>query len=75
MRDFDVLGLLAEAHPNFPDARAAATVLEVMGKLLLGVNLDPKPLYQEAEGIEAQLKTIQKQTSTMKQIPLPHMYG
>lgn len=75
MRDFDVLGLLAEAHPNFPDARAAATVLEIMGKILLGVNLDPKPLYQEAETIEAQLKVIQKQTSTMKQIPLPHMYG
>ena len=51
------------------------TVLEVIGKLLLGVALDPKPLFQEAEGIEAQLKTIQKQTSTMKQIPLPHMYG
>ena len=75
MRDFSVLGLLAEAHPNYPDARAAATVLETIDKLLLHIKIDPKPLYEEAEGIEAQLKNIQKQTKVIKQVPLPHMYG
>lgn len=75
MRDFDVLGLLAEAHPDYPDARAAATVLEAIDKLLLHIKLDPKPLFQEAEGIEAQLKNLQKQTKVIKQVPLPHMYG
>lgn len=75
MRDFDVIGLLAEAHPDFPDARAAATVLEAIDKLLLHIKLDPKPLFEEAEGIETQLKNIQKQTKVIKQVPLPHMYG
>jgi uncharacterized protein len=75
MRDFDVIGLLAEAHPNYPDARAAATVLEAIDKILLHIKLDPKPLYQEAEGIEAQLKNLQKQTKVIKSVPLPHMYG
>jgi uncharacterized protein len=75
MRDFEVLGLLAEAHPNYPDARAAATVLSAIDRLLPAIKLDPKPLFQEAEGIEAQLKNLQKQTKVIKQIPLPHMYG
>jgi len=75
MRDFDVIGLLAEAHPDYPDARAAATVLEAIDKILLHIKLDPKPLYQEAEGIAAQLKNLQKQTKVIKSVPLPHMYG
>ncbi len=74
-RDFDVISLLAEAHPNYPDARAAAKVIEAISKFFLHIKLDPKPLYQEAEAIEAQIRTIQKQAKSPKQIPLPRMYG
>lgn len=65
-RDFDVVSFLAEAHPDFPDARAAAKVIEIIGKLLLHTRLDAAPLYKEAERIETQLKIIQKQTTASK---------
>jgi len=42
-RDFDVITLLAEAHPDFPDARAAALVLEAIDRILLGIEFDAKP--------------------------------
>ena len=76
-RDFNVATLLAEAHPDYPDARAAAKVIEMIDKLMLHIDLDAKPLYQEAERIEAQLKTIHKQTKEMKSPGQhqPSMYG
>lgn len=76
-RDFNVATLLAEAHPDYPDARAAAKVMELISKFLLHIDLDVKPLYEEAERIESQLKTIHKQTSE-KKTPgqhQPSMYG
>ncbi len=74
-RDFDVIALLAEANPQYPDARAAAKVIETLDKLILHIRLDSGPLYEEAEVIEAQIKNIQKQTKVPKQTPAPHMYG
>src|SRR5207249_2885838 len=53
-RDFDVITLLSEAHPDYPDARAAARAIEVIDKLLLHTELDARPLYEEAERIEMQ---------------------
>ena len=77
-RDFDVLTLLAEAHPDFPDAKAAALVLEAIDDLLLGIDFDAKPLFEEAQRIEEHIREIQKQTSTQKAEkgpPRPSMYG
>jgi len=77
-RDFDVITLLSEAHPDYPDARAAARVIEVIDKLLLHTELDARPLYEEAERIEMQLKTIQHQADAVKKpgTPVrPSMYG
>jgi uncharacterized protein len=76
-RDFDVISLLAEARPNYPDARAAARVIEAIDKVLLHINIDVKPLYREAEGIEARIMNMQKQakTTTKKKAPIPQMYG
>ncbi len=76
-RDFNVATLLAEAHPDYPDARAAARVMELINKFLLHIDLDVKPLYQEAERIETQLKSIHKQTSETKTPGQhqPSMYG
>ncbi len=59
-RGFDVLTFLAEAHPDYPDARAAAKVIETIDHVLLGTIIDPGPLYTEAERIEQQLLTIQR---------------
>src|SRR3989454_12261040 len=77
-RDFDVMTLLSEAHPDYPDARAAARVIETIDKLLLHTELDAKPLYEEAERIELQLKSIQHQTEGLKKPAAkerPSMYG
>jgi uncharacterized protein len=59
-RDTDVLALLAEAHAEFPDARAAAAIMEIIDKFLLHVELDTKPLLEEAALIENTLKEITK---------------
>jgi uncharacterized protein len=74
-RDFEVISLLAEANPAYPDARAAAKVIETLDKLILHIRLDSAPLYDEAGVIEAQIKTVQKQTKAPKATPAPHMYG
>lgn len=76
-RDFNVVTILAEAHPDFPDARAAASVIEMIDKFLLHIDLDVKPLYDEAGRIESQLKLIHKQAKDVKP-PTQHspaMYG
>jgi len=76
-REFDVISLLSEAHPDYPDARSAARVIDAIDKILLHTQLDAKPLYEEAERIEMQLKAIHKQAGTKKPpTPTrPSMYG
>jgi uncharacterized protein len=59
-RGFDVLTFLAEAQADYPDARAAAKVIETINSILLHSPLDPVPLYAEAERIEQQLLSIQR---------------
>ena len=72
-RGFDVLCLLAEAHPKYPDAGAAAKVLELIDKILLRIKIDPKPLYEKAQLIEEQIKTMHTQAKL--KTPMPQMYG
>ena len=77
-RDFGVATLLAEAHPDFPDARAAALVLEAIDRILLGIEFDAKPLFEEAQRIEEHIREIQKQAVVRKdgrEAPRPAMYG
>lgn len=59
-RGFDVLTFLAEANPEYPDARAAAKIIDTINHILLRSSLDPEPLIHEAERIEQQLLTIQR---------------
>ena len=76
--NFDVISILSEAHPNYPDARAAASAINVIGKVV-GVEINVGPLYDEAERIEKQLQKFHKQAKPMvsgaSQIPQPSMYG
>jgi uncharacterized protein len=62
-RGFDVLTFLAEAQADYPDARAAAKVIETINRILLRTPLDPVPLYAEAERIEQQLLQIQRRAA------------
>jgi len=75
---FDVISILAEAHPNYPDARAAASAINVIATVI-GVDINVGPLYDEAERIEKQLQKFHKQAKPMvsgtSQIPQPNMYG
>jgi len=68
-RNFDVISLLAEAQQEYPDARAAAEIIEIIDKLLLHTRVDAKPLYREAERIEAQIKSIQSKTPPSQKEP------
>jgi uncharacterized protein len=75
-RGFDVISILAEARPNYPDARAAAKVIEAIDKILLHIDIDVKPLYKEAEGIETRIKSMQKLARRPTRVaPTPEMYG
>ncbi len=74
---FNVISILAEAHPNYPDAKAAAAAINVMG-LIIGAEINVTPLYEESERIEKQLQKFHKQAKPMvsaSQTPQPGMYG
>ena len=78
-RGFDVLTFLAEAQSDYPDARAAAKVIETINRILLRTPLDPVPLYAEAERIEQQLLSIQRHAADRTRgeatsSPSPPMY-
>ncbi len=76
-QDFNVISILAEAHPNYPDAKAAAAAINVMA-LLMDIEINVTPLYEESERIEKQLQKFHKQAKPMVsagQAPQPSMYG
>ena len=64
MEDRDVLCLLGPAHAQFPDARAAAKMIEVIDDMLPVIEIDTDPLLEQASQIEEQIKgaleTIQR---------------
>ena len=74
----EVLCLLAEAHADFPDSRAAGNLLQKLDVILPGIKIDPKPLYKEAEKIENDIKKFIQQSKptapALPQIPTS-MYG
>lgn len=79
-RGFDVISILSEAHQMFPDAGAAARVIEAMDEAILHMNIDTKPLHAEAKVIEESIKKLQQQKDAAEKIaekrkPLPPMYG
>jgi len=74
-RDTDVIALLAEAHPDYPDARAAAKIVEVLNEIMQGVKIDPKPLYEEAEKIEKNISQIREQAAKVKKVPKDYIYA
>ncbi len=56
VRNLDVAALLITAHPEYPDAKAAAELVQVLADLL-EVKVDVSPLIKQAEEIEKMLKS------------------
>jgi len=57
-----VLCLVAQAHKDYPDARAAAKVIETVNPLVPLLVLDTKPLREKAKQIEAEVRKTLQQT-------------
>jgi uncharacterized protein len=76
--DFNVISILTEAHPNYPDAKAAAAAINIIA-LITDLEINVAPLYEESERIERQLQKFHKQAKPMVsstgQVPQPNMYG
>jgi uncharacterized protein len=56
MEGVEMLCLLAPAHLEFPDARAAARLIEVIDDMLPVVEIDTSPLLEEASKIEENIQ-------------------
>ena len=75
-RPTPVLCLIAQAHKDFPDARAAAKVIESINPLVPMLVLDTKPLREKARQIETEVrKNLQQQQTSMAQMRQPDSTG
>jgi len=74
--DFDVISILTEAHPDIPDAGSAISALNIISKII-DVEINIKPLNNEAERIEKQLQKIHKQAKPMEsnRVSQPSIYS
>jgi uncharacterized protein len=63
-RTLPVVCLVAQAHKEYPDARAAAKVIESVNPLVPMLALDTKPLRDKARQIEAE---VRKSLATQRQ--------
>ena len=59
--------LFAETHSNLPDSKAAAKLIEALDKYL-GMDLDYKPLLEQAQKFEEKLKTILQKSQEAQDI-------
>ncbi|MBU1201620.1 MAG: PAC2 family protein [Nanoarchaeota archaeon] len=58
--------IFAETHSALPDSKSAAKVIEVLDKYL-GLKVDYKPLFKQAEEFEQKLKGLIQQTSKVSE--------
>ena len=70
--NYDVITILAEACVDLPDSFAAAKILEAIDKLIPGIKIKTKPLYEESKKLEKYLKTLRKQAETPKPETQPY---
>ena len=79
----DIICLLVDANAMYPDARSAAKLVETVDKLLPEIEIDLKPLYEEAEKIEENIKSQMEKAKDLiaaRQVPASkmsksYMYG
>ena len=68
-RTTPVLCLVAQAHKDYPDARAAARIIETINPLVPLLILDTKPLRDKAREIESEVrKTLQQTRESVSRI-------
>jgi uncharacterized protein len=72
--NFDVISLTVGAHKEFPDARAAAKVIEALNRLHQELKIDVKPLLKQAEEIESRLRILRSQVTPVETPPRPEIY-
>ena len=70
---------MAEANLQLPGATGAAKMVEIVGRLLPELKIDPKPLFEEAKQLEEQIKAALQATQQPVQpderdVP-PGIYG
>jgi uncharacterized protein len=74
----DVLCLMAEANAQLPGAMGAAKVVEIIGRMLPELKIDPAPLFEEAKEMENQIRAAIKAAQPVspqdRDIP-PGLYG
>ncbi len=59
--------LFAETHSNLPDSKASAKIVEALDKYL-GMDIDYKPLLEQAEKFEEKLKTILQKSQEAQEV-------
>ena len=55
-RGRNIMSIMVEADPRFPDARAAAVIIQHLNKMLPVAELDHGPLLKEAQQLEEQIR-------------------
>jgi len=77
-RGLGLMSIMVEADPRFPDARAAAVLIETLNALLPAIELDHAPLIKEAEQLELQLKEMMEGAAAISEgqgTPNSMLYG
>ena len=59
--------LFAETHSNLPDSKAAAKIIEALDKYI-GMELDYKPLLEQAQKFEEKLKNILQKSQEAQEL-------
>jgi uncharacterized protein len=62
--NFDIITILADAHPEIPDAYSAAKIIEALDILLPQLQIDTTPLYQESKRVEERLRLLRLQAKS-----------
>ena len=57
-RGRNIMSIMVEADPRFPDARAAAVIIEQLNKMMPVADLDHEPLLEEAKQLEEQIRSM-----------------
>lgn len=55
--DLDILALMCPANPSMPDPRASANTLDLLSKMIPGMDLPSEPLMKEAEEMEDKIRS------------------
>jgi len=62
-----ISAIFSETHSNMPDSKAAAEIIKVLDQYL-GLNVDYKPLLEQAEKFESKLKGLLTKTAEAEEI-------